>query len=71
MELRWMKKKTVITTETREVWVIRQAVGVVNEHAQDDGEIDPANHSRTPKPDPHRAPDLVAEEESITQEIQE
>ena len=40
-----MKKKTVITTETREVWVIREPFWVVEEPAPQDSEIDPTSES--------------------------
>lgn len=42
-----MKKKTVITTETREVWVIRQASCVAEESAPQDREIEPPSQSLT------------------------
>ena len=40
-----MKKKTVITTETHEVWVIRQTSGEVLE-----GEIGDSEKDRSPNP---------------------
>ena len=40
-----MKKKTVITTKTREVWVIRQASRAGEEPASQDREIEPPSES--------------------------
>jgi hypothetical protein len=40
-----MKKKTVITTETREVWVVRRASRIAEESAQQDMEAEPTSES--------------------------
>jgi len=40
-----VKKKTVITTETREVWVVRQASWVAEEPASQDMEAEPTGES--------------------------
>ena len=41
-----MKKKTVITTETREVWVIRRPFWIVEQSAAD-SESEPSSESHT------------------------
>jgi len=40
-----MKKKTVITTEKQEVWVVRQSSGVTEEQREASQESDASNES--------------------------
>jgi hypothetical protein len=64
-----MKKKTVITTETREVWVIRQPFGVVEQRAPQDREREPTSECLTPNIDAKKTNDSSAE--STTPDFQD
>jgi len=66
-----MKKKTVITTETREVWVIRQASWVAEEPAPQDREIEPSSESLKLHIDHDAKKDNDSSAKSTTTEIQE
>jgi hypothetical protein len=70
MELRWMKKKTVITSETREVWVIRRPFWVAEEPAAGDSESEPSSESLTLPIDPDAKKDDDSSE-SIPPDVQE
>jgi hypothetical protein len=65
-----MKKKTVITTETREVWVIRQAWRVAEEPFSQDMEADPTSQSPD-LPTDHDSKEDNDSSESTTPDIQE
>jgi len=66
-----MKKKTVITTETREVWVIRQAPWGAEEPAPQDREIEPPSDSLTLHIDHDAKKGNDSSAKSTTPEIQE
>jgi hypothetical protein len=65
-----MKKKTVITTETRELWVIRQASCVPEVPAQKDREIEPTSESLTPHIDPEARQENDSSAELTTPYVQ-
>lgn len=66
-----MKKKTVITTETREVWVIRQASWGAEEPAAEDSKSEPSSESLTLHIDHDAKKDNDSSAKSTTPEIQE
>jgi hypothetical protein len=66
-----MKKKTVITTETREVWVMRQASWVAEEPAPEDRGIEPTSESLTLHIDQDAKKDNDSSAESTTPDVQE
>jgi hypothetical protein len=64
-----MKKKTVITTETREVWVVRQASWVTEEPIPQDMEAEPTSESLV-LPIDHDAKKDNDSSESTTPDVQ-
>ena len=65
-----MKKKTVITTETREVWVVRQASWVADEPAPQGMEAE-SNSESLDLPIDHDAKKDNDSSESTTPDVQE
>jgi hypothetical protein len=66
-----MKKKTIITTETREIWVIRQPFGIVEEPTPHVRESEPTSESLTLHVEHEAKKDDDSSAQSTTPEVQE
>jgi hypothetical protein len=65
-----MKKKTIITTATREIWVIRQPFGIVEEPTQHDRESEPTSESLTLHIDRDAKKDNDSSAQSTTPDVE-